>query len=69
MTLRIPEWMARPAVVLAALAALAGTAAMFWAAVTGDYWWAVWGGVAFVCAAALWYLGDLAAAPLRPGLE
>jgi hypothetical protein len=62
MTERIPHALARPAAVLSTLAALAGAALVFWAAVTGDYWWAVWGGIAFAGAALLWYLGDLAAA-------
>lgn len=57
----IPPWATRPAAVLSTLAALAGSAFIFWAAVTGDYWWAVWGGVSFAGAALLWHLSDLAA--------
>lgn len=59
---RIPPWLARPAAVLSTLAALAGSALVFLAAATGNYWWAVWGGGTFLGAAVLWYLGDLAAA-------
>ena len=58
---RIPQQAARPAAVLSTLAALAGSAFIFWAAATGDYWWAVWGGVSFAGAALLWHLSDLAA--------
>jgi protein-S-isoprenylcysteine O-methyltransferase Ste14 len=57
----IPLWMARPAAALSTVAALAGSAGLFLAAATGDYWWAVWSGVCFVGAALLWFLGDLAA--------
>ncbi len=57
----IPFWVSRPAAVLSTLAALAGSAMIFLAAATGDYWWAVWGGICFVGSALLWYLGDLAA--------
>jgi len=61
MTLQIPSWVARPAVLLSTLAALAGSALIFLAAATGNYWWAVWGGVCFGGAALLWYAGDIAA--------
>ncbi|MFH1331525.1 MAG: hypothetical protein ABIJ48_12885 [Actinomycetota bacterium] len=61
MPYRIPRQVARPAAVLSTLAALAGSAVIFWAAATGDYWWAVWGGAFFAAAAVLWYLGDVAA--------
>jgi len=64
---RIPQQAARPAAVLSTLAALAGSAFIFWAAATGDYWWAVWGGVSFAAAALLWYLSDLAAATASEG--
>jgi len=57
----IPDWLARPAAVLSGLAALAGAAMVFWAAVTGDYWWAVWAGLAFGGAGLLWHLADQAA--------
>ena len=63
----IPQWAARPATVLAAVVALAGAGLVFWAATTGNYWWAIWGGVCFAGAAALWYVGDLAGAPASPG--
>jgi len=56
----IPEWLGRPASVLSTLAALAGAGFVFWAAVTGGYWWAIWGVVAFVVAGGLWYLADYA---------
>ena len=56
----IPEWLGRPASVLSTLAALAGAGFVFWAAVTGGYWWAIWGVVAFVAAGSLWYLADYA---------
>ena len=62
MPLHIPLWMARPAAALSTLAALAGSTMLFLAAATGDYWWAVWGGVCFVGAALLWFVGDLAGA-------
>ena len=62
----LPSWLARPAAVLSTLAALAGSAMICLAAATGGLWWAVWGGVCFVGAAGLWYLGDLAASA-RPG--
>jgi hypothetical protein len=62
MALHIPHALARPAAVISTLAALAGAALVFWAAVTGDYWWAIWGGIAFAAAALVWYVGDLAAA-------
>ena len=61
MPFHIPPWAARPAAVLSTLAALAGSALVFLAAATGDLWWAIWGGVAFISAALLWYAGDLAA--------
>jgi len=57
----LPHWLSRPAVLLSTLAGLAGSGLIFWAAATGDYWWAVWGAVSFVGAGLLWYLGDLAA--------
>ncbi|MBN2113495.1 MAG: hypothetical protein JW785_05135 [Acidimicrobiia bacterium] len=57
----IPPWLARPAAVLSALAALAGSAFILWAAATGDYWWTIWAGAAFAGAALLWYLGDVGA--------
>jgi len=69
MSRRIPQWAARLAVVLAALAALAGSALVFWAAVTGETWWAVWGGAAFVGAALLWYIGDWADASDSSALD
>jgi hypothetical protein len=56
----IPPWIARPAAALSTLAALAGSAMLLLAAATGDYRWAVWGGVCFVGAALLWFVGDLA---------
>ena len=58
----IPKWPARPASILSILAALTGSGLIFWSAASGDYWWAIWGGVAFACAALLWYLADYAAA-------
>lgn len=69
MPFHIPSWAARPAAVLSTLAALAGSALVFLAAATGDYWWAIWGGVAFVAAALLWYTGDLAATSDPAGLS
>ena len=59
----IPEWLARPAAVLSTLAALAGVGLIFWSAVTGGYWWAIWGVASFVGAALLWHVADYAAAP------
>lgn len=61
MSRHIPPWLIRLAVALSILAALAGSAFILWAAATGDYWWAIWAGAAFVGAALLWYLGDLGA--------
>ncbi|HSQ38256.1 MAG TPA: hypothetical protein VLS92_10235 [Acidimicrobiia bacterium] len=59
----IPEWLARPAAVLSTLAGAAGAGFILWSAVTGGYWWAIWGLVSFVGAALLWHLADYAAAP------
>ncbi|HUU61476.1 MAG TPA: hypothetical protein VMX37_03730 [Acidimicrobiia bacterium] len=59
----IPEWLARPVAALSTLAALAGAGLIFWSAVTGGYWWAIWGVVSFVGAALLWHVADYAAAP------
>jgi len=59
----LPEWLARPAAVLSTLAGVAGAGFIFWSAVTGGYWWAIWGVVSFVGAALLWHLADYAAAP------
>lgn len=67
MPLHIPPWAARPAAVLSTLAALAGSVLVFLAAATGDYWWAIWGGLVFVAAGLLWYAGDLAATTDPPG--
>jgi hypothetical protein len=58
----IPQWLDRPAAVLSILAALVGAALVFWSAVTGGYWWAIWGVVSFVGAAFLWHVADYAAA-------
>jgi hypothetical protein len=57
----IPEWLARPAAVLSTLAALAGAGLIFWSAVSGSYWWAIWGAVSFAGAGLLWYVADYAA--------
>jgi len=59
----IPEWLARPAAVLSTVAALTGAVLVFWSAVTGGYWWAIWGVASFVGAALLWHVADYAAAP------
>ena len=59
----IPEWLARPAAVTSTLTALAGAGMVFWSAVSGSYWWAIWGGVCFAAAGLLWYLADYAASP------
>jgi drug/metabolite transporter (DMT)-like permease len=64
-----PEWIARPAAVLSILAALAGALLIFWASVTGDYTWAIWGGVAMVGAGLLWHVGDYAATRPPPGIR
>jgi hypothetical protein len=56
----IPEWLARPASMLSTLAALAGAGLVFWSAVTGGYWWAIWGVISFVAGGCLWYLADYA---------
>jgi hypothetical protein len=59
---RIPRWLDRPAATLSTLAAVAGAALVFWSAVSGNYWWAVWAGVVFAGAGLLWHVADLAAA-------
>ena len=59
----IPQWLSRPAAVLSTLAALTGSGLIFWSAVTGGYWWAIWGASSFVGAALLWHVTDYAAAP------
>lgn len=56
----IPEALAAPAAALSTPAALGGAFLFFWAALTGGYWWAVWGGIAFTAAALLWLVGDRA---------
>jgi hypothetical protein len=56
----MPQWLARPASVLSTLTALVGAGLVFWAAVTGGYWWAIWGVVSFIGAGLLWYLADYA---------
>lgn len=45
---------------LSTLAAVTGAGLIFWAAVTGGYWWAIWGAVSFAGAGLLWYLADYA---------
>ena len=59
---RIPQWLDRPAAVLSTLSALAGAALVFWSAVSGDYWWAVWAAVVFTGAGILWHVADFSAA-------
>ena len=59
----IPQWLTRPATALSTMAALAGAGLILWAAVTGAYWWAVWGVVSFIGAGLLWYVADYAASP------
>ena len=63
----IPHWLARPASAASALAAAAGAGFVFWAAVTGAYWWAIWGVIAFVAAGLLWHLADYAGAARPSG--
>jgi hypothetical protein len=58
----IPHWLARPAAVLSTLAALTGAGFIFWSAVTGGSWWAIWGMVSFAVAGLLWHIADYAAA-------
>lgn len=62
----IPGWLARPAGWVSTLVALGGSLLIFWSAVTGGYWWAVWGVICFVVAAVLWHLGDYASGAGRP---
>lgn len=57
----IPHWLAWPMSALATLAAGTGAVLFFFSAVFGESQTAVWGGVVFVAAAVLWYLGDMAA--------
>lgn len=63
----VPPWLARPASVLSTLTAVAGAGLIFWAAVTGGYWWAAWGVVSFAAAGLLWHLADYAASSLPAG--
>lgn len=58
----IPQWLARPAAVLSTLAALTGAGLICWSAVTGGYWWAIWGVASFAVAGLLWHVADYAAA-------
>ncbi len=57
----LPPWLAWPLSALSTVAALAGAVLLFFAAALGEYAPAVWGGVVFVAAGALWYLADMAA--------
>lgn len=56
----LPAWIAWPASLLSTLGALAGSALMLHAAAFGSVASAAWAGLAFSCAAALWFLADLA---------
>ena len=56
---RLPRWIAGPASALSIVAAVAGSALVFWAVVYGSYLAAMLSGVAFLCAGLLWYAADL----------
>jgi hypothetical protein len=58
----IPHWLAWPVNLLSTLAAFAGAGLVFYAAAfgDGDYAGVVWGGIAFVVAAVLWHIADMA---------
>jgi hypothetical protein len=57
----VPHWLAWPAGALSTLAALGASALLFHAATFAEVSSAVWGGVVFVGAAALWWVADVAA--------
>jgi hypothetical protein len=46
---------------LSTLSALVGAGLFFSSAAFADYALAIWGGIAFVAAGLLWYVGDMAA--------
>ena len=57
----VPDWLAWPMSALSTLSALAGAGLFFTSAAFADYTLAIWGGIAFVAAGLLWYVGDMAA--------
>jgi len=57
----VPHWLAWPMSALSTLGALGGAVLFFLSAVFADYELAIWGAAAFVGAAVVWFLGDMAA--------
>jgi hypothetical protein len=57
----IPHWLAWPMSALSTLGALGGAVLFFFSAVFADYQLAIWGAIVFTGAAALWFVGDMAA--------